>query len=381
MLANVLLLRGNVGKPGAGPCPVRGHSNVQGDRTMGIYEKPSNDFLDKLGGEFAFAPPREPGFDTLDAINAMHDGRGKVFFALGGNFATATPDTARTHVALRNCVLTVHVSTKLNRSHLVHGRAALILPCLGRTEIDLQAGGPQAVTVEDSMSMVHLSAGMNPPASAQLLSEPAIVARLAAATLPYSRTPWLALIEDYDRIRDRIARVIDGFTDFNTRVRAAGGFHLHHPNRERAFPTHDDRAQFVVHPLKAATPANAGLLTLMTVRSHDQYNTTVYGFDDRYRGVHGLRRVCFISAEDLQRHGFADGDLVDITSVWNGDGGVQERTVHGFRLVAYDIPPGCLASYFPETNPLVPLDSYAERARTPASKSIPVRLSRSTARP
>ena len=216
MLANLLLLRGNVGKPGAGPCPVRGHSNVQGDRTMGIYEKPSNAFLDKLGDEFAFAPPREPGFDTLDAIDAMHDGRGKVFFALGGNFATATPDTARTHVALRNCVLTVHVSTKLNRSHLVHGRAALILPCLGRTEIDLQAGGPQAVTVEDSMSMVHLSAGMNPPASTQLLSEPAIVARLAAATLPRSRTPWLALIEDYDRIRDRIARVIEGFTDFNT---------------------------------------------------------------------------------------------------------------------------------------------------------------------
>jgi molybdopterin-dependent oxidoreductase alpha subunit len=381
MLANLLLLRGNVGKPGAGPCPVRGHSNVQGDRTMGIYEKPSNAFLDKLGDEFAFAPPREPGFDTLDAINAMHDGRGKVFFALGGNFATATPDTARTHVALRNCMLTVHVSTKLNRSHLIHGCAALILPCLGRTEIDLQAGGPQAVTVEDSMSMVHLSAGMNPPASAQLLSEPAIVARLAAATLPHSGTPWLALIEDYDRIRDRIARVIDGFTDFNTRVRAAGGFHLHHPNRERAFPTHDDRAQFFVHPLMAAAPANAGLLTLMTVRSHDQYNTTVYGFDDRYRGVHGLRRVCFISAEDLQRHGLADGDLVDITSVWSGDGGVQERTVHGFRLVAYDIPPGCLASYFPETNPLVPLDSYAERARTPASKSIPVRLSRSPATP
>src|SRR4249919_3820787 len=233
MLGNLLLLRGNVGKPGAGPCPVRGHSNVQGDRTMGIYEKPTDAFLDSLGAEFGFAPPRAHGFDTLDAIAAMRDGRGKVFFALGGNFATATPDTAQTQAALRNCELTVHVSTKLNRSHLVHGRAALILPCLGRTEIDLQAAGPQAVPVEDSMSMVHLSAGMNAPASELLLSEPAIVARLAAATLPRSRTPWLALVEDYDRIRDRIARVVTGFEEFNQRVRTAGGFHLHHPNRER----------------------------------------------------------------------------------------------------------------------------------------------------
>jgi molybdopterin-dependent oxidoreductase alpha subunit len=341
---------------------------------MGIYEKPAEAFLDKLGAEFGFAPPRAHGFDTLDAIAAMRDGRGQVFFALGGNFATATPDTAQTQAALRNCALTVHVSTKLNRSHLVHGRAALILPCLGRTEIDLQAAGPQAVTVEDSMSMVHLSAGMNPPASEHLLSEPAIIARLAAATLPRSRTPWLALVEDYDRIRERIARVVDGFEDFNARVRTAGGFHLHHPNRERAFPTHDGRAQFVVHPLVAATGMEAAPLTLMTVRSHDQYNTTVYGLDDRYRGVHGLRRVCFISREDLERHGFADGELVDLVSMWSEDDGVREREVHGFRLVEYDIPPGCLAAYFPETNPLVPLDSYAERARTPASKSIPVRL-------
>jgi molybdopterin-dependent oxidoreductase alpha subunit len=382
MLGNLLLLRGNVGKPGAGPCPVRGHSNVQGDRTMGIYEKPSPAFLDKLGAEFHFDPPREHGFDTLDAIAAMRDGRGKVFFALGGNFATATPDTTQTQAALRNCALTVHVSTKLNRSHLVHGREALILPCLGRTEIDLQASGPQAVTVEDSMSMVHLSSGMNPPASEHLLSEPAIVARLAAATLPRSKTPWLALVEDYDRIRARIAQVVDGFEDFNTRVRTAGGFHLHHPNRERAFPTHDAKAQFVAHPLVAATGLREDLFTLMTVRSHDQYNTTVYGLDDRYRGVHGLRRVCFISAVDLQRLGFIDGDLVDITSVWSdGNGGEQERSVHGFRLVEYDIPPGCLASYFPETNPLVPLDSYAERARTPASKSIPVRLRRAGSSP
>lgn len=382
MLGNLLLLRGNIGKPGAGPCPVRGHSNVQGDRTMGIYEKPSDAFLDSLGAEFGFAPPREHGFDTLDAIAAMRDGRAKVFFALGGNFAAATPDTAQTQVALRNCALTVHVSTKLNRSHLVHGREALVLPCLGRTEVDLQATGPQAVTVEDSMSMVHLSAGMNPPASAQLLSEPAIVARLAAATLPASRTPWLALVEDYDRIRERIARVVDGFEGFNTRVRTAGGFHLHHPNRERAFPTRDGRAHFFVHPLTASANGGEDLLKLMTVRSHDQYNTTVYGLDDRYRGVHGLRRVCFISREDLQRHGFADGDRVDLVSVWHEENGeVTEREVHDFRLVEYDIPPGCLAAYFPETNPLVPLGSYAERARTPASKSIPVRLRRAGSSP
>ncbi|MGO4223364.1 FdhF/YdeP family oxidoreductase [Lysobacter sp. TAF61] len=387
MLANLLLLRGNIGRPGAGPCPVRGHSNVQGDRTMGIYEQPSPRFLDRLGAEFDFQPPRAHGHDTIAAIEAMHDGRAGVFFAMGGNFAAATPDSARVIDALRRCQLTVHVSTKLNRSHLVHGRQALILPCLGRTEIDLQASGPQAVTVEDSMSMVHLSSGMNPPASEQLLSEPAIVARLAAATLPHSRTPWLWLVEDYDRIRDRIARVIDGFEDFNTRVRASGGFHLRHPGREREFPTASGKATFHTHALtRALTPDSRAreresdrgegkLFTLMTVRSHDQYNTTIYGLDDRYRGVHGLRRVCFINAADLERLGFQDGELVDITSVW-ADG---ERTVTAFRLVEYDIPEGCLASYFPETNALVPLDHHAERARTPASKSIPVRLGRSQA--
>jgi molybdopterin-dependent oxidoreductase alpha subunit len=369
MLMNLLLLRGNVGRPGAGPCPVRGHSNVQGDRTMGIYEKPPAAFLDRLGDVFGFEPPRDDGFDTIAAIEAMHDGRARVFFGMGGNFAAATPDTARTHEALRRCDLTVHVSTKLNRSHLVHGRDALILPCLGRTEIDLQATGPQAVTVEDSMSMVHLSSGMNPPASEHLLSEPAIIARLAAATLPHSRTPWLALVEDYDRIRDRIAEVVDGFEDFNRRVRRPGGFHLAHPARTRTFPTDSGKAVFFTHAV-ASPRADDTLLQLMTVRSHDQYNTTVYGLDDRYRGVHGTRRVCFINAADLRRLGFRNGDEVDITSVWD-DG---ERTAAGFRLVEYDIPSGCLAGYFPETNALVPLGHHAERARTPASKSIPVRL-------
>ena len=389
MFINLLLLRGNIGKPGAGPCPVRGHSNVQGDRTMGIYEKPSADFLDRLGREFGFDPPREHGFDTIDAIEAMRDGRGKVFFAMGGNFAAATPDTELTHAALRRCALTVQVSTKLNRSHIVHGREALILPCLGRTEIDLQAGGPQAVTVEDSMSMVHLSSGMNAPASRELLSEPAILARLAAATLPRSTIPWLSLIEDYDRIRERIAKVIAGFEHFNARVRHPGGFHLHHPCRDRVFPTTLGKAMFYVRALVEERPSpslsalalpsprmrgeGAGegpLLQLMTVRSHDQYNTTVYSSNDRYRGVHGLRRICFISRADLDALGFANGDSVDMVSVWD-DG---ERVAKDFRLVEYDIPAGCLASYFPETNALVPLGSHAERARTPASKSIPVYL-------
>jgi molybdopterin-dependent oxidoreductase alpha subunit len=413
MLMNLLLLRGNIGKPGAGPCPVRGHSNVQGDRTMGIYEKPSAAFLDRLKTRFGFAPPREHGYDTIAAIEAMRDGRAHVFFAMGGNFAAATPDSTVVHAGLRRCALTVQVSTKLNRSHAVHGREALILPCLGRTEIDLQAGGPQAVTVEDSMSMVHLSAGMNPPASPLLLSEPAIVARLAAATLPDSGIPWRWMIEDYDRIRDAIADVVPGFEQFNARVHKPRGFHLHHPCRERVFPTASGRARFIPHPLvlpagaasaattqhtetptafeTTAATATFGpaaervplqaisqatpLLRLMTVRAHDQYNTTVYSANDRYRGVHELRRVCFISRADLHAYGFADGEHVDLISV--ADDG--ERIAHDFRLVEYDIPPGCVASYFPETNALVPLQHHAERARTPASKSIPIRLARRTA--
>ena len=377
MLMNTLLLKGNIGKPGAGPCPVRGHSNVQGDRTMGIYEKPSDEFLDRLGAEFGFEPPRGHGHDVVSGIQAMRDGRAKILFAMGGNFAAATPDTGRTAEALRRCELTVHVSTKLNRSHLVHGRDAFILPCLGRSEIDPQAEGRQAVTVEDSMSMVHLSSGMKAPASEHLLSEPAIVARLARATLPDSRTPWSELVAHYDRIRERIARVIPGFEDFNARVRVPGGFHLHHPGRERVFPTCSGKAVFFAHALADEVLfAEPGVYELMTVRSHDQYNTTIYGLDDRYRGVHGFRRVCFIHPEDLRERGWQAGMLVDITSIWR-DG--IERIVRGFMLVEYDIPKGCLASYFPETNALVPLDNVAERAGTPASKSIPVRLSPSAA--
>lgn len=371
MLMNLLLLKGNIGKPGAGPCPVRGHSNVQGDRTMGIYEKPSAQFLDRLAAEFDFVPPRLHGLDVVDTIAAMDAGDVQVLIAMGGNFAAATPDTGRTARALKRCELTVHVSTKLNRSHLVHGKRAMILPCLGRSEDDFQAGRRQAITVEDSMSMVHLSSGMKAPAASTLLSEPAIVAHLAHATLPHSKTPWLALRDDYNLIRDRIARVIPGFANFNQRVRVPGGFHLYHPARDRVFPTATGKAGFFAHPLRAQ-PQN-GLLQLMTVRSHDQYNTTIYGLDDRYRGVRGLRRVCMISRHDLDAHGMDAGELVDIVGVWH-DG---ERRVLGFTLVEYAIPPGNLASYFPETNALVPLDSVSERAGTPASKAIAVRLERS----
>ncbi|WP_026433020.1 FdhF/YdeP family oxidoreductase [Paracidovorax oryzae] len=380
MIVNWLLLRGNIGRPGAGPCPVRGHSNVQGDRTMGIWEKPPAALLDRLQEVFGFEPPREPGVDTVEAIQAMLDGKARVFFALGGNFAAATPDTYETWKALQRCDLTVHVTTKLNRSHIVHGREALILPCLGRTEIDMQAGGPQGVTVEDSMSMVHISVGINPPASEHLLSEPAIVARLAAATLgARSRVPWLWMIEDYARIRDKIEQVFSDFKDFNQRIAVPGGFRLRNTASERIWNTAAHKAVFVAHPVPQDTPVHQArartrdtvVFTLLTTRSHDQYNTTIYGHDDRYRGVYGQRRVVFIHPEDIRALGMKDGDWVDIQTVWS-DG--QERRADRFKLVGYDIPRGNLAAYYPETNPLVPLSSVALNAGTPTSKSIPVVL-------
>lgn len=380
MIVNWLLLRGNIGRPGAGPCPVRGHSNVQGDRTMGIWEKPPAALLDRLQEVFGFEPPREPGVDTVEAIQAMLDGKARVFFALGGNFAAATPDTYETWKALQRCDLTVHVTTKLNRSHIVHGREALILPCLGRTEIDMQAAGPQGVTVEDSMSMVHISVGINPPASGHLLSEPAIVARLAAATLgARSRVPWLWMIEVYARIRDKIEQVFPDFKDFNRRIAVPGGFRLRNTASERIWNTGPHKAVFVAHPVPQDTPVHQArartrdtvVFTLLTTRSHDQYNTTIYGHDDRYRGVYGQRRVVFIHPEDIRALGMKDGDWVDIQTVWS-DG--QERRADRFKLVGYDIPRGNLAAYYPETNPLVPLSSVALNAGTPTSKSIPVVL-------
>ena len=379
MLSNLMLMRGNIGRLGAGLCPVRGHSNVQGDRTVGIEEEPTQAFLDRLGQAFDFEPPREHGYDVVETIRAMLGGRVKVFIGLGGNFASATPDTPLTFQALRACALTVHITTKLNRSHLVHGRDALILPTLGRTETDWQAGVAQGVTVEDSMSMVHISYGMNQPASANLLSEVAIVAGMAQATLGSAKVDWNWYVDDYARIRDAIARSIAGFDDYNARVAVPGGFHLKVASREREWITASGKAQFVVNAIDKDTPIHRArakygerLMVLMTTRSHDQYNTTIYGMDDRYRGVFGMRRVLFANRLDIAMLGLAAGQLVDITSVWDDD---TLRRVERFVLVEYDIPRGCLGAYYPETNPLVPLGSIADGAGTPASKSIPVLIS------
>ncbi|MCW2862074.1 MAG: oxidoreductase alpha (molybdopterin) subunit [Actinoallomurus sp.] len=378
-VVNFLLLGGNIGRPGAGVCPVRGHSNVQGDRTMGIFEKPPAAFLDALGAEFGFEPPREHGHDVVDTIRAMRDGRVRVFFAMGGNFVSASPDTAVTEAALRGTALTVHVSTKLNRSHVVTGEQALILPTLGRTELDRQESGPQAVSVEDSMSQVHLSRGRMKPASEHLLSEVAIAAGLAEAVLGDDpHVPWRALVTDYDQIRDRIARVIPGFSDFNRRVRERDGFTLPHPPRdERRFNTPSGRALFTANRLEVLR-VPPGRLILQTLRSHDQYNTTIYGLDDRYRGIHAGRRVVLMHPDDIAKLGLTDGEMVDLVSEWR-DG--IERRAPGFRVVAYQTARGCCAAYFPETNVLVPLDSTAEGSNTPTSKSVVVRFEHRVAAP
>ncbi|PXY20519.1 hypothetical protein BAY59_31580 [Prauserella coralliicola] len=373
-VANLALLRGMVGKPGAGLCPVRGHSNVQGDRTMGIWEKMPEPFLAALETEFGIPVPRQHGFDVVDSIRAMRDGQGKVFFAVGGNFASATPDTELTERALRSCELTVHVSTKLNRSHVVHGRTALILPTLGRTERDVQAGGEQFVTVEDSMSAVHASRGRLAPASEHLLSEVAILCRLARALFGEEHpVPWREFERDYDAIRDRIARVVPGCEDYNARVREPDGFVLPNPPRDsREFTgTLTGKAMFGVNELEYPT-VGEGRLLLQTLRSHDQYNTTIYGLSDRYRGVEDGRRVVFVNPADLTDLGIADGELVDLVSEWS-DG---DRRAERFRVVGYPTARGCAAAYFPEANALVPLDSVARTSNTPASKAIVVRLER-----
>ncbi|MGW4883632.1 FdhF/YdeP family oxidoreductase [Streptomyces murinus] len=371
-VVNFLLLRGNIGRPGAGVCPVRGHSNVQGDRTMGIFERPAPAFLDALEREFGFAPPREHGFDVVRAIRALRDGEAKVFFAMGGNFVSASPDTEVTEAAMRRARLTVHVSTKLNRSHTVTGARALILPTLGRTERDEQASGEQFVTVEDSMGMVHASRGRLAPASAHLLSEPAIVCRMARAVLKErSVVPWEEFEKDYAAVRDRIARVVPGFGDFNARVARPGGFALPHaPRDERRFPTATGKANFTAAPVEYPELPE-GRLLLQTLRSHDQYNTTIYGLDDRYRGITGGRRVVLVNAEDARSLGFAEGTYVDLVSEWR-DG--VERRAPGFRVVLYPTARGCAAAYYPETNVLVPLDATADTSNTPASKSVVVRL-------
>ncbi|MFE3492364.1 FdhF/YdeP family oxidoreductase [Streptomyces sp. NPDC059175] len=374
-IVNLLLLRGSIGRPGAGVCPVRGHSNVQGDRTMGIFERPAPAFLDALEKEFGFAPPRQHGLDVVRSIRALRDGEAKVFFAMGGNFVAATPDTEVTEAAVRRARLTVHVSTKLNRSHAVTGARALILPTLGRTDKDVQGSGRQFVTVEDSMGMVHASRGNLPPASPHLLSEPAIVARMARAVLgPGSGTPWEDFEHDYATIRDRISRVVPGFEDFNTRIARPGGFTLPHaPRDERRFPTATGKANFTAAPVEHPELPE-GRLLLQTLRSHDQYNTTIYGLDDRYRGIRGGRRVVLVNPEDAAELGFADGDYADLVGEWK-DG--VERRAPGFRVVHYPTARGCAAAYYPETNVLVPLDATADTSNTPASKSVVVRLEQS----
>ncbi|HEY4094467.1 MAG TPA: FdhF/YdeP family oxidoreductase, partial [Baekduia sp.] len=367
-VVNTLLLRGMIGKPGAGVCPVRGHSNVQGDRTMGIYERPTEHFLDRMESALGFPMPREHGVDVVGAIRGMRDGHIKVLMAMGGNFLSATPDTAVTDAALRSCRLTVHVATKPNRSHLTCGREALLLPTLGRTDRDVRGGAEQAVTVEDSMSAVHASRGRLEPPSPLLRSEVAIVCELAQRVLAERDdvpVPWAAWADDYNLIRDAIARAIPGFENFNERRDA--GFVLPHPPRDaRRFATPSGRAQLSVNHLDVVAVPEGHLL-LQTIRSHDQYNTTIYGLNDRYRGIKAGRRVVLVHPDDLAAQGLADGAIVDLV----GEGG---RRAPRFRTVAYETPRGCAAAYFPEANVLVPLDSVAEGSGTPTSKSIIVRL-------
>jgi molybdopterin-dependent oxidoreductase alpha subunit len=370
-VVDFLMLRGNIGRPGAGVCPVRGHSNVQGDRTMGVWERMPQPFLDALGAEFGFTPPTAHGLDSVDGIRAMRDGKAKVFVGVAGNFVRATPDSDVTEEAMRGCRLTVHISTKLNRSHTVCGDTALILPTLGRSDRDVQNGVEQFYTVEDSMSEVHASRGRLAPASPHLLSEVAIIARLARRVLGDSPAiPWEDFEADYGTVRDRIARVVPGFEDFNARVAAPGGFRLPNPVNEGVFRTPSGKAVFTVNPF-TMPEVPAGHLLLQTLRSHDQWNTVPYAMDDRYRGIHDARRVVLVNPADLDALGLADRDLVDLVSVWH-DG--SERRAPGFRVVPYPTSVGSAASYYPETNVLVPLDSVADISNTPTSKAVLVRL-------
>lgn len=373
-IINLLLLRGNLGREGAGPSPVRGHSNVQGNRTCGIDHRPTEDFLERLAGICKIDPPHAHGLDTVGTIEAMHRGDVKVFVGMGGNFALAAPDTPYTYEALRKCDLTVQASTKLNRSHLVHGRRALILPCLGRTEKDHQRHGIQSTSVEDSMSMVHLSLGMKRPASRHLLSEPAIIAGMARAALPDSRTPWEWYIEDYDRIRDTMAQVLDGFEDFNRRVRLPLGFRIKQPARELVFLTPSGRAEFSSAPLPDVVPA-PGTLALGTMRSHDQWNTTIYSDNDRYRGIKNLRTLVFMNKDDMRERGIAEFDPVDITSTAK-DG--SHRHLNGFLAIPYDIPRGCAAGYMPEMNVLLAICDYSAQSDQPLMKHVKVTIAPAT---
>jgi formate dehydrogenase major subunit len=371
-IANLLMLKGNFGRPGAGICPVRGHSNVQGDRTVGIDEKPSAELLDNIEKHFGFAPPRAHGHAVVDAVQAMIDGTAEVFIGLGGNFVAAVPDAEIVAPAMRRLKLTVGINTKLNRGHVVHGREALILPCLARSDIDIQATGRQSVTVEDSMSMVHASAGLVTPPDPALKSEIAIVCGIARATLPDSGIDWDGFEGNYDLIRDAIAAVFPKlFADFNRRVRQPGGFHLTNGPRARVWKTASARAAFKVFAGLAEDPAsmNPAALKLTTLRSHDQYNTTIYSLDDRYRGVFGGRMVVFMNEADMAERNIAADSFVELESLADAD---RTRKVGGFKVRPYAIPRGSIAAYYPETNALMPLSHHDARSKTPAAKSIPV---------
>jgi molybdopterin-dependent oxidoreductase alpha subunit len=370
-IANFHLLRGQIGRQGAGVCPVRGHSNVQGDRTVGIWEQMSDKFMNALGKEFNFTPPAKHGFDTASGIQAMHEGKVKVFMGLGGNLLSAGPDTEYAADAFRRLKLSIYVSTKLNRNHLICGEQALILPCLGRTEKDTQASGEQFVSTENSMGVVQSSQGVLAPASPHLMSETAIICHLAAATLKDRTTvDWMALCGNYDRIRDHIEHVVPGFDDYNRRVREPGGFYLPNaPRDQQEFPTETKKANFFVHPIPKFD-LKPGELLLTTLRSHDQFNTTIYGQIDRYRGIRGGRRVIFMNRDDIRQMGLTAGQWVDLTSRFEG----HERHARRFMVVAYDIPCRCAAAYFPEANPLVPLRHVADGSNQPASKSIVITL-------
>ena len=365
-LVNLLLLKGSIGKQGAGTCPVRGHSNVQGDRTMGIWEKPEKAFLDSLEKEFNFKAPRNHGYDVVDAIEAMHQQKAGVFIGMGGNFLSATPDTEYTAKALQNCKLTVQVSTKLNRSHLIHGKKALILPCLGRSEKDIQEKGVQFVSVENSMGVVQSSSGLLKPLSEFLLSEPAIVVGIAKASLVNSTIKWSEFTKDYDSIRDKIEATIPGFKNYNERIRIKGGFYLPNTARNKDFtPTLTGKANFSIN-IVSDIVLKRDQLIMMTIRTHDQYNTTIYGLDDRYRGVLNERRVIFMNPDDIKQRKLKKLDKVNLISHFKG----EERIARSFLVVPYDIPKQCTATYFPEANVLVPLQSKARISNTPTSKTV-----------
>ncbi len=369
-IVNLLLLKGSIGIPGAGTCPVRGHSNVQGDRTMGIYENPSAKFLQSIQDNFNFAPPQNPGYDVVNCIHAMHDSKAKVFIAMGGNFLSASPDTLFTASALRKCNLTVQVSTKLNRSHLVHGKEAIILPCLGRSDQDLVNGELQFVSCENSMGVVQQSKGNLKPVSQMLLSEPVIVSRLAKATLGIkSKVDWDTYLQHYDLIRNDIEKTIPGFENYNQRVRVPGGFYLPNCNRDGNFDTSSKKAAFNIACFSPVVLADDELM-MMTIRSHDQFNTTIYGLDDRYRGVYNERRVILMNQEDMNKRLLKEADVVDLYNYFEN----MERCAHKFIVVPYPIPKGCTATYFPETNVLVPINSVAEKSNTPTSKLVIIKI-------